>query len=153
MTLKTGAEFDGASYDSRRDKVRLTGHLQKLYDLMQDGQWRTLAEIESAVQFPQASISAALRCFRKEKFGGFVVDREYIRNGLHKYRLDISKQMPANTNNKKAKKSDEQYAAAYQMAQMLFDELRLKPEGALIKLSPLDLAIVENLAAQAGLEK
>ena len=45
MTFKTGADFDGADYQSKRDKVRLTGHLQRLYNLMQDGQWRTLGEI------------------------------------------------------------------------------------------------------------
>lgn len=153
MTFKTGADFDGADYQSKRDKVRLTGHLQRLYNLMQDGQWRTLGEIEDALHFPQASISAALRDFRKQKFGGFVVEKKYVNNGLYRYRLDITQKMPANTNAKKKAKTEEQYQAAYQMAQTLFDQLMLKPEGAVIKLTPLDLAIIENLAIKAGLEK
>ena len=44
--------------------------------------------------------------------------------------------------------------AAHQMAQTLFDRLILNRDGgASIELLPLDLAIIENLAKQAGLRK
>ncbi len=38
-------------------------------------QWLTLAEISQALGYPEASISARLRDFRKKKFGSYHVSR------------------------------------------------------------------------------
>lgn len=83
------AEFDGADYDDKRDRQRLRGQMLRIYALMKDGQWRTLSEISRQVMAPEASVSANLRSFRKEKFGGYEVDREYVESGLYKYRLIV----------------------------------------------------------------
>ena len=81
--------FDGATYDHKRDYVRLSGQIKRVYDVMRDGRWRTLNEISNLTGDPHASISTRLRDFRKEKFGGHTVNRRYIDNGLYEYQLDV----------------------------------------------------------------
>lgn len=33
--------FNGSDYDHARDVLRLTGQMQRVFDLMSDGKWRT----------------------------------------------------------------------------------------------------------------
>lgn len=54
---------------------------------MLDGQWRTLAGIQEIVGGTESSISARLRDLRKQKFGGYQVDRERVHGGLYQYRV------------------------------------------------------------------
>ena len=81
--------FGGFTYEPERDYERLRTQLARVYRLMQDGQWRTLALIrkETGDQDSEAAISARLRDFRKEKFGGHVVERMSLGGGLFTYRL------------------------------------------------------------------
>lgn len=80
--------FKGSDYDPKYDLKRLTGQLKDIYNLMKDGKFRTLREIESITGHPQASISAQLRNLRnrfkmtlnKQPRG----DRE---SGLFEYRV------------------------------------------------------------------
>ena len=80
-------EFDGATYDRERDGERLGRQLAAVRQLMQDGLWRTLAEIADHTGEPEASISSRLRDLRKPKFGCYQVEREYVRRGVWKYRV------------------------------------------------------------------
>lgn len=68
-------------------RTRLTGQIKRIYDLMADGKWRTLKQIEDATGDPPASISAQLRNLRKESFGSHVIEREHLGDGLYAYRL------------------------------------------------------------------
>lgn len=72
---KRKPEFDGQTYESKQDKIRLTGQTLRVADLMLDGHWRTLQEIADATGDPQASVSARLRDLRKKRFGEFEVKR------------------------------------------------------------------------------
>jgi hypothetical protein len=67
-------KFNGPDLGSD-DEKRLSKQHERIRDLMLDGQWRTLPEIENLTGFPQASISAQLRHLRKERFGSYTVDR------------------------------------------------------------------------------
>lgn len=85
---------DGETYAPGLDKMRLNGQLRRVYDLMRDGEWRTLWEIQGFIGGSEAAISARLRDFRKEKFGGYEVmsrRRGAARDGLHEYRLNVAK--------------------------------------------------------------
>jgi hypothetical protein len=84
--------FDGADYTPSRDDVRLTGQILRVWNVVSDGGWRTLRDIAQLTGDPEASVSAQLRHLRKPRFGGYTVEREYIVNGLYKYRL-IKKEM------------------------------------------------------------
>ena len=85
--------FDGEGYDERFDKDRLITQLQRVYDMMRDSEWRSLKEISDTLsliydnRFPEASISADLRSFRKVKHGSSIVERHNEGHGLFLYRL------------------------------------------------------------------
>lgn len=85
--LKIGADFDGETYDPQLDKARLTGQLLRVYNCMRDGRWWGLRELARGAEGTEASVSARLRDLRKDKFGGFEVERRRRSNGLHEYRL------------------------------------------------------------------
>jgi hypothetical protein len=83
-------EFDGPAYDSRFDKARLAGQIERVFRLMADGCWRSLDEIARETRDPQASISAQLRHLRKPRFGGHQVlkrPRGDRKQGLFEYKL------------------------------------------------------------------
>lgn len=81
--------FDGATFEQPLDGSRLTAQLDDVRVLMADGKWRTLAAVASALNAPEASVSARLRDLRKEKFGGHTVNRRRVAavRGLHEYQL------------------------------------------------------------------
>ena len=80
--------FDGATFAPVKDAARLTTQMLKVHSLMADGEWRTLREISNAVGAPEASVSARLRDWRKERNGGLTVDRRRRGDGgLFEYRI------------------------------------------------------------------
>lgn len=87
LNLSHSPDFDGADYQPDRDKVRLTGQIKRVWEAMKDGDWLTLRALSEVTNDPEASVSAQLRHLRKPKFGSHTVEREYIENGLYKYRL------------------------------------------------------------------
>jgi hypothetical protein len=89
--------FDGSTYIPEWDEKRLKSLLGRVFLLMRDGQWRTLTEIQLAVGGSQPGISARLRDFRKDKFGGHQVDRQRFGNpedGVFEYRLVVREPDP-----------------------------------------------------------
>ena len=81
--------FDGNTFDDQRDGSRLQAQLDRVHSVMADGAWRTLHDLSEACGSPEASVSARLRDLRKPKFGGYEVERRYVRRGLHEYRLVV----------------------------------------------------------------
>ena len=82
------ARYEGA-VDPIVDFDRLQGQTRKIFNLMSDGIFRTLAEIEAITGYPQASISAQLRHLKKLRFGGHTINkrRKYEVRGLWEYQL------------------------------------------------------------------
>ena len=70
--LKT-ARYEGPV--SASDCERLEGQTRRIYELMRDGVWRTLSEIEKITGDPAPSVSSQLRHFRKLRFGGHTVNK------------------------------------------------------------------------------
>ena len=80
-------QFGGATYDPALDRERLTKQLGRVYHVMQDGGWRTLAEIATDIRLfcghpggrpphdTEAAISARLRDLRKIRHGAYEVGR------------------------------------------------------------------------------
>lgn len=84
------ASFIGSDYKPELDERRLTSQLERIFNLMKDGEWRTLQEIAKITSDPQASISAQLRHLRKPKFGSHTVNkrrRGEETKGLFEYQL------------------------------------------------------------------
>ena len=83
-------QFDGGTFNPIADGDRLARQLKAVFDAMKDGGWRTPAEIEAASGANWASASARLRDLRKQRFGGFTIERRRkaeAERGLHEYRL------------------------------------------------------------------
>jgi hypothetical protein len=76
---------DGETYSPEFDYHRLNAQMKKVFDLMQDGGWRTLHEISERTGASEASVSARLRDFRKARFGCLNVYRRRIGKGLWEY--------------------------------------------------------------------
>jgi hypothetical protein len=87
--------FDGKTYQPERDHDRLTGQLERVFNLMRDGRWRTIPAIAYEVRGSESSVSARLRDFRKAKYGGHTVQRERVRKGLYMYRVIVRKAVAA----------------------------------------------------------
>lgn len=83
--------IDGSTFNQAKDGKRLGRQFLAVKGLMSDGKWRTLRAIADQVGASEASVSARLRDLRKEKFGGFVVDRRRheTREGVFEYRLQV----------------------------------------------------------------
>lgn len=71
----TAGPRDGETFDSTLDGPRLNEQARRVFELMSDGVWRTLAEIADATGSPTQSVSARLRDFRKREFGAHTVNR------------------------------------------------------------------------------
>jgi len=89
----TNMRFNGSDYDPKFDNIRLGKQIQSIFDCMKDGQWRTLGEIETITNYPQASISAQMRHLRKERFGSHTINKRSRGErliGLYEYQLIIN---------------------------------------------------------------
>jgi len=81
------ARFNGSDYDHEKDSPRLTGQILRVFNLMRDGQWRSLSDIAHQTGDPEASVSAQLRHLRKPRFGAHEVRKQNAGGGLFHYQL------------------------------------------------------------------
>jgi len=87
-------DFSGATYDPELDLERLNAQQARIFMVVQDGRWRTLREIANLTDDPEASVSARLRDFRKEKYGKHQVEKRRRgdpKSGLFEYRLVLDR--------------------------------------------------------------
>lgn len=98
MTQQTGFDFaprphfNGPCYDPRYDHNRLTKQIGRVFECMRDGLWRTLREVSDQTGDPESSVSAQLRHLRKDRSGGYVVEkrpRGDRASGLYEYRMVV----------------------------------------------------------------
>jgi hypothetical protein len=83
---------DGETFDPAKDTIRLNNQHARVAKLMRDGEWRTLHTISRWTGDPEASVSARLRDFRKERFGSHQIERRRVKTapGLWEYRLVLN---------------------------------------------------------------
>ena len=78
----------GPAYEVEKDAKRIGKQYERIRDLMLSVDWKTLREIADITGDPEASISAQLRHLRKEKFGGYTLEkRRRSDRGTWEYRL------------------------------------------------------------------
>lgn len=86
--VRPNHRFDGQTIAEDPDAPqRLTGLLERVYGVMSDGTWHSLASLASRTGGTEASVSARLRDLRKPRFGRHNVERKLIGHGLWLYRL------------------------------------------------------------------
>ena len=86
----TGQRFNGPAYDAMLDNTRLGQQIKRVFDVMWDHAFRTLAEIREITGDPEASISAQLRHLIKPRFGSFVKNKQRRgdeKRGLWEYQI------------------------------------------------------------------
>ena len=79
----------GPAYVETLDGPRLRTQLERVWTLIQNSdEGRTLGEIENALGYPQASVSAQLRHLRKPEHGSHLIikRRRANSNGLWEYK-------------------------------------------------------------------
>ncbi len=79
----------GPAYDEKIDGKRINKQMEFIKAFMLGGNfWHTLAEISSFLKYPEASVSSQLRHLRKERFGGYIVEkRRRADAGTWEYRV------------------------------------------------------------------
>lgn len=105
MTATLHGDRDGWTFHPPADASRLNAQAVRVFEVMRDGAWHTLAEISTTTGDPESSVSARLRDFRKDRFGHMVVIGERIKagGGTWQYRLgedtmpNVAKLYPART--------------------------------------------------------
>lgn len=88
--------FNGSDYIPEYDNDRLSSQQDAIFDLMKDGVYRTLSKIKKETGYPEPSISAQLRHFRKPRFGSHIVNKMVTGNrsrGLFSYQLLLNKNL------------------------------------------------------------
>lgn len=85
--MQLAIDFDGATFDAKRDGSRLFAQLQDVRAAMSDHDWHTLPELHAALGHPEASISARIRDLRKERWGSHMIERKHVGAGLWAYRM------------------------------------------------------------------
>tara|TARA_R110002020_G_scaffold328551_1_gene544492 strand:+ start:371 stop:712 length:342 start_codon:yes stop_codon:yes gene_type:complete len=81
----------GPAYSESLDGNRIRKQQDAIYTYMRDGRWHTLEEI-SSLGYPESSVSAQLRHFRKPRFGGHTIlkRRRFSGHGLWEYQLHLA---------------------------------------------------------------
>lgn len=76
----------------RGDIVRMGKQRATVLAYMAGGAWWTLADLAEATDYPEASLSARLRDFRKPKYGAHTVERRRTGpgRGTWEYRLTLN---------------------------------------------------------------
>jgi len=84
----TSLTFDGPAFDESKDSARLSGQIERVWNAMKDGQWRTVDQIVALTGDPANSVQAQLRHLRKPRFGSYLVERRRAtESGLWQYRV------------------------------------------------------------------
>jgi hypothetical protein len=63
--------------------------LYKLLSVVKDGKWRTIKQLSDATGNIPTAASANMRNLRKAKYGGYIIERRHLGNGLYEYRMAL----------------------------------------------------------------
>lgn len=81
--------------EPKYDAVRLNGQMKDIFNIMKYGAWRTLGELKDQLgRGTETGISAAVRSFRKDKYGSHTVNRRRRgdpKSGLWEYQLLVNR--------------------------------------------------------------
>lgn len=81
------ARFNGSDYVPARDDERLGNQLERVFEVLRHGEWMTLEELAMRAKAPAASASAQMRHLKKPRFGCWLIEKDYVVDGIYYYRL------------------------------------------------------------------
>lgn len=91
--VQTEFDFDGPTFERPKDGKRLNKQFHDVFDIMAKfGAWFTLKDLAQLTGYPESSISARIRDFRKVKFGFHQVNRHrsQLGDGTWEYQLIVN---------------------------------------------------------------
>jgi len=106
LFLNDKPKFDGLDARTEPDRIRLSGQCLDIYNILLDGKWHTVAEIEQLTGFMGTSISAQIRNLRKDRFGCHDIEKKMVNNRAE-YQMTPNKQVRIILTNKIQEVSDE----------------------------------------------
>lgn len=74
---------------TKKDEIRLTGQILRVFECLKDGSWWTLEDLSQETGDPHASVSAQLRNLRKMRFGCHNIEKRNLGYGLWEYRMVV----------------------------------------------------------------
>jgi hypothetical protein len=78
----------GPAFDKKEDGERVNKQHVSIREYMLVAGWKSLADIEKVLSYPQASISAQLRHLRKPVFGGYQVEKRRV-GSFWEYKVSV----------------------------------------------------------------
>ena len=81
--------FDSGVALTASDHTRLGKQIQRVFDVLSDGQWHTVPEVARRTGDPENSVAAQCRNLRKPKHGGHTIERRRTGN-YYEFRLKVS---------------------------------------------------------------
>lgn len=86
--LRPRPQFDGQTYDEKRDEARLSRQLDRVLECLKRGGWWTLRDLAREAGGSEAGCSARLRDLRKTRNGSHTIERRRVNDsGLYEYKL------------------------------------------------------------------
>ena len=79
--LQSGPELDKVGSAARISRPQI------LFNLMKGGEWFTLQQLTELVGGSESGVSAAVRRFRRARYGGHTVNKQKISKNLFQYQL------------------------------------------------------------------
>lgn len=92
--IQTEFDFDGDTFERKKDGKRLNKQFNDVFELMKNGEWWTLYVLAYKTKYPESSVSARIRDFRKVKFGFHKVNRRRSSagGGIFEYQLIVNEE-------------------------------------------------------------
>lgn len=87
ITTYPSPRFRGDDYSPARDDVRLKKQFDRVFEVMSDGGWHTIAAVAEITEDPPQSVARQIRYIRSKK-KGLKVERRYDGKGLYSFRID-----------------------------------------------------------------
>ena len=91
--VKHSNPINSPPLEAKFDAERLNGQMKDAFDIMKDGRWITIGELKALMgRGAETGIAAAVRSFRKTKYGSHTVNRRRVgdpKQGLWEYQLIV----------------------------------------------------------------
>src|SRR5688572_12420258 len=91
---KRKRKFHGADFVESRDQSRLERQIDRIFNVMKDGVWRSVDEIAELTKdettgfaYKATSISAQLRNLKKPENGSHTLNRRHEGNGFYRFQI------------------------------------------------------------------
>lgn len=85
--MRGSPEFKGDDYVPSRDEPRLLKQFDRVWNVMRDGTWHTIAAVSQVTGDPPQSVARQIRYIRSPKRGGYSVERRHDGGGLYSFRV------------------------------------------------------------------